>query len=109
MNSSINPYQPPVATTAVNGDSACLRFDGVITQEDYRRLLPGGDVERWLFVLLAILLSIVIVFMGMATFYVMMNAGNFVPGLVMLFGIESPGLTASLAIGDAVAAVYARS
>ncbi len=84
MNSSINPYQPPVATTAVNGDSACLRFDGVITQEDYRRLLPGGDVERWLFVLLAILLSIVIVFMGMATFYVMMNAGNFVPGLVML-------------------------
>ena len=31
------------------------------------------------------------------------------PGLVMLFGIESPGLTASLAIGDAVAEIYARS
>lgn len=27
-------------------------------------------------------------------------------GLVMLFGIESPGLTAALAIGDAVAAMY---
>jgi L-2-hydroxyglutarate oxidase LhgO len=31
------------------------------------------------------------------------------PGLVMLFGIESPGLTASLAIGDAVAQIYARA
>lgn len=30
-------------------------------------------------------------------------------GLVMLFGIESPGLTAALAIGDAVADIYARS
>lgn len=30
-------------------------------------------------------------------------------GLVMLFGIESPGLTAALAIGDAVAEVYARN
>jgi L-2-hydroxyglutarate oxidase LhgO len=28
------------------------------------------------------------------------------PGLVMLFGIESPGLTAALAIGDAVAKIY---
>jgi L-2-hydroxyglutarate oxidase LhgO len=28
------------------------------------------------------------------------------PGLVMLFGIESPGLTAALAIGDAVARIY---
>ena len=29
------------------------------------------------------------------------------PGLVNLFGIESPGLTGSLAIGDRVAAVIA--
>ncbi len=31
------------------------------------------------------------------------------PGLVMLFGIESPGLTAALAIGDAVAEIYGRT
>ncbi|MFT7577293.1 MAG: L-2-hydroxyglutarate oxidase LhgO [Alphaproteobacteria bacterium] len=31
------------------------------------------------------------------------------PGLVMLFGIESPGLTASLAIGDAVTDIYFRN
>jgi len=30
-------------------------------------------------------------------------------GLVMLFGIESPGLTAALAIGDAVAEIYQRA
>jgi L-2-hydroxyglutarate oxidase LhgO len=29
------------------------------------------------------------------------------PGLVNLFGIESPGLTASLALGDQVAAMLA--
>ena len=36
------------------------------------------------------------------------RAEHGLPGLVMLFGIESPGLTASLAIGDAVAEIYAR-
>ena len=30
------------------------------------------------------------------------------PGVVQLFGIESPGLTASLAIGELVAGIVAR-
>jgi len=40
-------------------------------------------------------------------FYIQGQAGHGVPGLVNLFGIESPGLTAALAIGEEVAAMLA--
>jgi L-2-hydroxyglutarate oxidase LhgO len=42
---------------------------------------------------------------GAQDFVVQGPAVHGVPGLVNLFGIESPGLTASLALADAVAAV----
>ncbi len=43
-----------------------------------------------------------------ADFVIAGPASHGVPGLVNLFGIESPGLTASLAIGEHVAALLAR-
>jgi len=39
-----------------------------------------------------------------ADFVIQTPAGHGLPGLVNLFGIESPGLTASLAIAEKVAA-----
>ncbi|RYX88374.1 MAG: NAD(P)/FAD-dependent oxidoreductase [Comamonadaceae bacterium] len=42
-----------------------------------------------------------------ADFVIQGEAVHGVPGLVNLFGIESPGLTSSLAIGDAVAGILA--
>lgn len=44
-----------------------------------------------------------------ADFVVQGAADHGVPGLVNLFGIESPGLTSSLALGDLVAARLADS
>ena len=44
-----------------------------------------------------------------ADFCIQGPANHGVPGLVNLFGIESPGLTSSLAIGDHVAALFATS
>jgi len=40
-----------------------------------------------------------------ADFIIQGKAGHGVPGLVNLFGIESPGLTSSLAIGEYVRAM----
>lgn len=45
--------------------------------------------------------------MPAADFMIQTPAENGVPGVVNLFGIESPGLTASLAIADSVAAMVA--
>jgi L-2-hydroxyglutarate oxidase LhgO len=42
-----------------------------------------------------------------ADFLIQGPADHGVPGLVNLFGIESPGLTSSLAIGEYVAALIA--
>ena len=42
-----------------------------------------------------------------ADFHIAGPAGHGVPGIIQLFGIESPGLTASLAIGEWVARIVA--
>ena len=50
---TINPYEPtPPANFDVELEP--LRFDGVIERADYQRMLPRGELEWWLCLVLAV-------------------------------------------------------
>ncbi len=62
----INPYEPTWPAT-FDAESVSLRFDGVIERADYQRMLPRGELEWWLCLVLAVLLGICILVFGPAS------------------------------------------
>jgi hypothetical protein len=59
----VNPYEPPqLHEKDFNLES--LAFDGIIEKADYQRMLPRGDREWWLCLILAILLGCILLVIG---------------------------------------------
>ncbi len=75
-----NPYEPTRPAT-FDVVSVSLRFDGVIERADYQRMLPRGEREWWLCLVLAVLLGICILVFGPATVLYAISKGQPLVGL----------------------------
>lgn len=77
---TINPYEPTHPAT-LDGELVSLRFDGVIERADYQRMLPRGEQEWWLCLVLAVLLGICILVFGPASIVLAISKGQPLVGL----------------------------
>ncbi len=77
---TINPYEPTSPAT-FDVESVSLRFDGVIERADYQRMLPRGEREWWLCLVLAVLLGICIVVFGPASVLYAISKGQLLVSL----------------------------
>ena len=77
---TINPYEPTHPAT-LDGELVSLRFDGVIERADYQRMLPRGEQEWWLCLVLAVLLGICILVFGPASVVLAISKGQPLVGL----------------------------
>ncbi|TWT82456.1 hypothetical protein CA13_39190 [Planctomycetes bacterium CA13] len=79
-SSKPNPYQPAQPVDGNSLPEDILRFNGVIEPDDYRCLLPQNHSERILYLVLAALLTITILFVGSAGLF-FVSTGNLLIGL----------------------------
>lgn len=61
-----------------------LRFDGVIERDDYQRLLPRGEREMWLCLVLAVLLGFCILLCGPVSVLFAMSEGKLLVGMGLI-------------------------
>lgn len=77
---TINPYEPS-QPAAFDVALVSLRFDGVIERADYQRMLPRGEREWWLCLVLAVPLGICIVVFGPVSVLFALSKGQPLVGL----------------------------
>lgn len=80
---TINPYEPTRPAT-FDVELVSLRFDGVIERADYQQMLPRGEQEWWLCLVLAVLLGICILVFGPASVLFAISEGNLLVGLGLM-------------------------
>lgn len=90
---TINPYEPTRPAT-FDVESVSLRFDGVIERADFQRMLPRGEREWWLCLVLAVLLGICIIVFGPASVLYAISKGQPLVGLGLtaFWTLMLPGL-----------------
>ncbi|MDX1925404.1 MAG: hypothetical protein SFV81_02725, partial [Pirellulaceae bacterium] len=76
----INPYEPSQPAT-FDVALVSLRFDGAIERADYQRMLPRGEREWWLCLVLAVLLGICILVFGPVSILYAISQGQPLVGL----------------------------
>ena len=80
---TINPYEPTQPAT-FDVELEPLRFDGVIERADYQRMLPRGEQEWWLCLVLAVLLGICILVFGPVSVLFAISEGKLLVGLGLI-------------------------